>query len=100
MSTFSPLISSIEKADVESAEKSQPIKSLQGVDTASCLKLLIDVYSHLLSPSATPKTPLMLLNECAKSVCPFIYSACMPSHQVMYFLLFCYLYTVVVCRYM
>ncbi|KAF6030712.1 hypothetical protein EB796_010963 [Bugula neritina] len=68
MSTFSPLISSIEKADVESAEKSQPIKSLQGVDTASCLKLLIDVYSHLLSPSATPKTPLMLLNECAKSI--------------------------------
>mgnify|MGYP001792956618 len=56
---------------MEKTEKSQippPAASSDAVDVASCLKLLIDVYTHLLSPTAHPKTPLMLLNECAKSV--------------------------------
>lgn len=60
------LIPSVEKADLELNEKSTV--GSRSVDTASCLKLLIDVYSHLLSPNASPKTPLMLLNECVKSV--------------------------------
>lgn len=63
-------MSSVEKADVEHTEKLAADK--KAVDTASCLKLLIDVYSHLLSPNAKPRTPLMLLNECVKSVSIFI----------------------------
>ncbi|XP_067936803.1 huntingtin-like [Watersipora subatra] len=59
------LMSDIEKADVEHTEKSSSGNAL--IDTASCLKLLMDVYSHLLSPAAKPRTPLMLLNECVKS---------------------------------
>lgn len=67
-----PSIPNLEKADVEKTEKSGQLptakSSSDSVDVASCLKLLIDVYTHLLSPTAHPKTPLMLLNECAKSV--------------------------------
>lgn len=65
--------SELEKADTEKSEKKLPSlssagSSLYDVDTDSCLKLLVDVTSQLLSPSAQPKTPLMLMNECVKSV--------------------------------
>lgn len=65
--TFTANLVSAEKADTESSEKAAA-DSDSAVDTASCLQLLIDVFSQLLSPTVQPRTPLMLLNECVKSV--------------------------------
>ena len=38
------------------------------IDINSCLQFLLDLYGQWLSPSASPKPPLMLRNEVIKSV--------------------------------
>ncbi|KAL3864910.1 hypothetical protein ACJMK2_006556 [Sinanodonta woodiana] len=42
--------------------------SLAGLDVHSCLQFLLDLYGQWLPPGASPKPPLMLLNEIVKSV--------------------------------
>ncbi|KAK3589444.1 hypothetical protein CHS0354_020780 [Potamilus streckersoni] len=42
--------------------------SLAGLDVHSCLQFLLDLYGQWLPPGASPRPPLMLLNEIVKSV--------------------------------
>ena len=39
-----------------------------GLDIHSCLQFLLDLYGQVLSPLATPRTPLMQLNATIRSV--------------------------------
>lgn len=39
-----------------------------GLDINSCLQFLLELYGQWLSPTASPKPPLMLRNEIVKSV--------------------------------
>lgn len=41
---------------------------LCGLDIHSCLQFLLELYEAMLSPSANPRTPLILLNETIRSV--------------------------------
>ena len=51
---------------IEKRERSMTFSN--SIDINSCLQFLLDLYGQWLSPSASPKPPLMLRNEVIKSV--------------------------------
>ena len=50
------------------ADTRERSSSIGGLDIHSCLQFLLDLYGQFLSPTASPKVPLMQLNETIKSV--------------------------------
>ena len=49
-------------------ERKERASAVSGLDIHSCLQFLLEQFGQFLLPNATPKVPLMQLNETVKSV--------------------------------
>ena len=54
-------------------ERKERASAVSGLDIHSCLHFLLEQFGQFLLPNATPKVPLMQLNETVKSVSDFYY---------------------------
>ena len=54
-------------------ERKERASAVSGLDIHSCLQFLLEQFGQFLLPSATPKVPLMQLNETVKSVNLFLF---------------------------
>lgn len=67
-SSAPPPLPAVRSSAAQSGLKQERSSRLSGLDIHSCLQFLLELYEALLSPLASPRTPLVLLNETLRSV--------------------------------